>query len=187
MKKTLLICATLLFAACSSAGEKMPVQEGLEVYENSLYSLQYPSEWKVDEEQQGTGGPATGIRTDLSYLAVDSPACPDEMISVSIETGGWWDAGFFSDFDSMIKSDAMYNGMDATLGKWSGDLVKMKIGGKSAYQVDSLGWEVACDSKDYIVETDSSGRYMTIQVSAGAAAGNDDLVQQVLDSIQFKK
>ncbi len=192
MKKYILISVSLFLTACTQTVEETPIekmqaQDGLITYENSLYSIQYPSSWEVQEERQGTGGPATGIRTDFSNLSVDLPACPDEMIHVAIVTAGWWDAGFFNDFDDLVRSDGMYAGMDSTLGKWSGKLVKTSIGGKDAYQVDHLGWEVACEGKDYIVETDSGGHYMTIEVSAGAAAVNGELVQKMLDSIQFKK
>jgi len=186
----LFLSLTLLLTACSvpeeTPSEKMPAQEDLETYENSLYSIQYPSAWEIKEDQHGTGGPATGIRTDFYNLSVDIPACPSEMIHIAIDTGGWWDAGFLNDFDAMVKSEGMYAGPDATLGKWSGDLVKTTVGGKDAYQVDHLGWEVACEGKDYIVETDPDGHYMTIEVSAGTAAVNADLIQQVLDSIEFK-
>ncbi len=192
MKKYILIATAILLIACTQTveetpSEKMPAQDNMETYENSLYSIEYPSTWEIKEEQMGTGGPATGIRTDFYNLSVDSPACPDEMIYIAIDTGGWWDAGFLNDFDDMVKSDGMYAGEDAQLGKWSGELVKTTIGGNEAYQVDSLGWEVGCDTKDYIVETDPDGHYMTIEVSAGTAAVNEEVVQQALDSIQFKK
>ena len=78
-------------------------------------------------------------------------------------------------------------GQESTLGKWSGALVETKIGGHDAYQVDDLGWEVGCEGKDYIVETDSDGHTMTIEVSAGTAAVNESLVQDMLDSIEFKQ
>ncbi len=162
-------------------------KSNLQTYENSLYSIEYPSAWELKEERVGTGGPSTGRRTDFYNLSVDSPACPDEMIYLSIETGGWWDAGFLNDFDSMVKSEGFYAGMEPQLGKWSGELVKTTIGGNDAYQVDSLGWEVGCKSKDYIVETDNDGSFMTIEISAGEAAGNEELVKQILDSIVFKK
>jgi len=192
MKKYILIATTILLASCTQTIENTPseeisAQDDLETYENSLYSIQYPSSLEIKEEQHGTGGPATGIRTDFYNLSVDSPSCPDEMIYIAIDTGGWWDAGLFNDFDAMVKSDEMYAGMDLQLGKWSGELVKTSIGGNDAYQVDSLGWEVGCDTKDYIVETDSDGHYMTIEVSAGTATVNDEVVSDMLDSIQFKK
>lgn len=188
MKKILLIWLTLLLVACTKAGEKIPLKEGWKIYENSLYSLNYPSNWNLDEEQQGTGGPATGIRTDLSYNSVDSPACPDEMIFISLNTAYWYDTEFFfgPSFSAMVKSDWAYAGMEPELGKWSGELVKTTIGGKEAYQVESLGWETGCDSKDYVVST-TDGHYMTIEVSAGLDAENDDLIEQVLDSISFKE
>lgn len=192
MKKILLSTALLALTACGQStpaepSEKMTAPDDLGTYENDLYSIHYPSSWTVDEEREGTGGPATGLRTDFYNLSVDVPACPAEMVHVSIMTSGWWDAGLFNDFDDMVHSDAMYNGPDSTLGKWSGDLVKTEIGGKDAYQVDDLGWEVGCAGKDYIVETDTDGHYMTIEVSAGTAAVNDSLVQDMLDSLEFKK
>lgn len=192
MKKYLLLCAAFL-TACSQTpaevpSEKMAAPDGLGLYENDLYSVRYPSGWTVKEEISGTGGPSTGIKTGIYNLSADIPACPDEMIQVSIVTGYWWDAGLFNDFDDMVKSEENYNGMDRTLGKWSGELIKTTIGGKDAYQVDHLGWEVACEGKDYIVETDSSdGHYMTIQISAGEAAINDEIVSDILSSIEFKK
>ncbi len=188
MKKILLIGLTLLLIACNKAGEKMPVQEGWEIYENDLYSLHYPSDWEMDEEQQGTGGPATGIRTDFYNISVDSPACPDEMIHVAIDTAYWYDTDFLigPSFKTMVKSEWAYAGMEPQLGKWSGELVKTTIGGKDAYQVDSLGWETGCDSKDYVVST-MDDHYMTIEVSAGLAEVNQDLIKQVLESIHFKK
>lgn len=192
MKKYLFILSSaLLLTACAQEPAEVPsgkmmAPDSLGFYENGRYSINYPSSWETKEEQHGTGGPATGIRTDFYNLAVDSPACPDEMIYIAIDTGNWWDAGFFNDFDDMVKSDEMYAGMDSTLGKWSGELIKTEIGGKDAYQVDSLGWEVGCDTKDYIVETDPSGHYMTIEVSAGTAAINEEIVSQILESIVIK-
>lgn len=156
-------------------------------YENSLYSIEYPSSWEFLEEQSGTGGPATGIRTDFYNFSVDSPSCPDDVIHIAIQTGGWWDATFFNDFDKMVRSDYMYAGSDPQLGKWSGELVETNIGGYDAYQVDSLGWEVGCTSKDYIVETNSEGHYMTIEISAGNDPSNEDVINQILNSLQFKK
>lgn len=184
--------SVVLLNACSQnpgfSSETRSVAEGFSLYERGSFSFEYPSDWKLEEQYQGTGGPASGMKIELYNFPSEVLECPSEKIRIVFDGAYWYDTEFLlgPSFEDMVKSNELYAGMEPELGKWSGELVETTIGGKKAFQVDDLGLETGCSSKDYIVDT-REGHYMTIDVSAGDADGNDKLVKQILDSVVFEK